>query len=198
MSEETRSTESSAKPSGNSRPALKVVKSVALNMIPGYPLIGAFRSIKEAAAPGATMISDLSKQLPHKRGGKRKRSWNQVMEARRNSRSTAIEVGTRAALPLPLHVIRRRNVHAKWIFMTLGFFALCRGVGYALSPHWMGILSSGMLAVVCGLQMFKHEYRLRQMETGPIDPDRPLMTAGEFLRGRSFVKHYFNPRIEWK
>ena len=46
--------------------------------------------------------------------------------------------------------------------------------------------------------IFKHEYRLRQMETGPVEPDKPLMSAGEFIRGRGFVKHFLNPRIEWK
>lgn len=202
MSEETRPTQTEGEPSNRARPILKVVaKNVALNMIPGYPLIGAVRSIKNSAAPGAAVISDLTKRLPHKRKGKRSRTWNQAMDARRESRNQAIEAGKaglNVALPLPLRVIWRRNVQAKWIFMALAFFALCRGLGYATGEHWIGVLSSLLLAMVCSLMIFKHEYRLRQMETGPVEPDKPLMSAGEFIRGRGFVKHFLNTRIEWK
>lgn len=70
----------------NARPALKLVKSagkhVALNMIPGYPLYGAIKGIKDTATPGAVVIMDLAKRMPQQRAGKRVRTWNQAMEAR--------------------------------------------------------------------------------------------------------------------
>ncbi|MEX3917849.1 hypothetical protein AB4Y43_16655 [Paraburkholderia sp. BR10872] len=199
MSGENRSTPpAGGEQSERARPALRIVKTVALNMIPGYPLYGAIRSFKRSTEPGAAVISDLAKRLPHKRARRRARSWNQVMEARRESRNRAVEAGAAKALPQRLSVIRRRSLQAKWVFLALAFFALCRALGYATSAQWTGVVTSAFFGMVCSLQIFKFEYRLRQMETGPKNPDKPLMSAREFLRDRGFVKHFFNPRIEWK
>lgn len=174
-----------SKSAGGSQIAKKIAKNVALNMIPGYPLIGVVRSIKQAAGPGAAVISDLSKQLPHKRSNRARRSWNEAMAAR--------PIGA-----LPLRAIERRNTHAKWIFMVGWFFALCAGCGCAMGGKWMGTLNSVLFMLVCTMQMFKHELRLRQMETGPAAPDSPLMSAGEFFRSRGFTKQLFDPRLKWK
>ncbi|CAE6697199.1 hypothetical protein [Paraburkholderia domus] len=173
----------------NTRPALKLVKSagkhVALNMIPGYPLYGAVKCFREAAAPGAAVIADLAKRMPQKRTGKGVRTWNQAMEAR-------------PADALPLRDIERLNTRAKQIFMAAGFFGLCVNLGNLINQKWIGVFSCGLFMLVCLMQMFKFELRLRQMETGPRNPDRFLMSAGEFLRSRGFVKHVLNPRLEWK
>jgi hypothetical protein len=173
----------------NARPALKLVKGtvkhVALNMIPGYPLYGAAKSIKDTVTPGAVVIMDLAKRMPQKRTGKRVRTWNQAMEAR-------------PVDALPLREIERLNTRAKQIFMTLGFFDLCANVNCVVHVNWTGLLSGGLFLLICFMQMFKFELRLRQMETGPRNPDRFLMSAGEFLRSKGFVKHLLNPRLEWK
>lgn len=173
----------------NARPALKLVKSagkhIALNMIPGYPLIGAVKGFREAAAPGASVIVDLAKRMPQKRTSKRVRTWSQAIAAR-------------PADALPLREIERINTRAKRIFMVAGFLGLCFNLGNAINHNWTGILSCGLFMLICLMQMFKFELRLRQMETGPLNPDQFLMAAGEFLRGKGFVKHLLNPRLEWK
>lgn len=173
----------------NARPALKLVKSagkhIALNMIPGYPLIGAVKGFREAATPGAAVIADLAKRMPQKRTGKRVRTWNQAIQAR-------------PADALPLREIERLNTRAKQIFMVAGFLGLCLNLGNAINHNWTGGFSCGLFLLICLMQMFKFELRLRQMETGPRNPDRFLMSAGEFLRSKGFVKHLLNPRLEWK
>ncbi|PYE22858.1 hypothetical protein C7410_109154 [Paraburkholderia silvatlantica] len=173
----------------NARPALKLVKSVgkhvALYMIPGYPLYGAAKSFMETTTPGAAVIVDLAKKRPQKHTGKRVRTWNQAMEAR-------------PADALPLREIERLNTRAKQIFMTLGFFDLCANASCVIHVNWTGLLSGGLFLLICFMQMFKFELRLRQMEIGPKNPDRFLMSAGEFLRGKGFIKHLLNPRLDWK
>jgi hypothetical protein len=173
----------------NARPALNLVKSagkhVALNMIPGYPLYGAIKGFREATAPGAAVIADLAKRMPQKHVGKRVRTWNQAMEAR-------------SADALPLREIERLNTRGKQIFMTLGFFDLCANASCVIHVNWTGLISGGLFLLICFMQMFKFELRLRQMEIGPKNPDRFLISAGEFLRSKGFVKHLLNPRIEWK
>ncbi|QGZ55107.1 hypothetical protein [Paraburkholderia acidiphila] len=163
----------------------KVGKAVALNMIPGYPLVGAIKSFRETTTPGAIVIADLAKRLPQKRKGKRVRTWNQAFAAR-------------PADALPLREIERLNTRAKHVFMVLGFLGLCSNLGCAVNLNRAGLLSGGLFVLVCLMQIFKFELRLRQMETGPQNPDQPLMSPREFLRGRGFVKHFFNPRIDWK
>jgi hypothetical protein len=173
----------------NARPSLKLVKTVgktvALNMIPGYPLYGAIKSVKDTATPGAVVIRDLAKRMPQKRTGKRVRAWNQAMEAR-------------PADALPLREIERLNTRAKQIFMTLGFFDLCANASCVVHVNWTGLLSGGLFLLICFMQMFKFELRLRQMETGPKNPDRFLMSAREFLCSKGLIKHLLNPRLEWK
>jgi hypothetical protein len=173
----------------NARPALKLVKSagkhIAPNMIPGYPLVGVVRGFREATAPGAAVIADLAEKMPQKRTGKRVRTWNQAIEAR-------------PADALRLREIERLNTRAKQIFLVAGFLGLCFNLGNAINHNWTGILSCGLFVLICLMQMFKHELRLRQMETGPLNPDCFLMSAGEFLRSKGFAKHLLNPRLEWK
>jgi len=171
------------------RPALKLVKSagkhVMLNMIPGYPLVGAIKSIRDTTTPGVAVIADLAKRMPQKRTGKRARTWNQALMAR-------------PADALPLREIERLNTRAKQIFELAGFFGLCAALGSALSHNWTGLLSCGLFVLTCLMQMFKHELRLRQMEIGPRNPDQLLMSPGAFLRSKRFVQHLLNPRLEWK
>lgn len=177
-------------PDENARPRLKLVKSagkhIALNMIPGYPLYGAVKGFRQATAPGAAVIADLAKRRPQKHAGQRRaRTWNQAMEAR-------------PADALPLREIERLNTRAKQLFMVACFFGLCINLGNVINYKWIGVFSCGLFMLVCLMQMFKHELRLRQMETGPKNPDCLLMSAGEFLRSKGFVKHLLNPRLEWK
>ncbi|RQH09603.1 hypothetical protein [Paraburkholderia dinghuensis] len=173
----------------NARPALELVKSagkqVALNMIPGYPLVGAVKGFGKATAPGAAVIADLAKQLPQRRTGKRVRTWNQALAAR-------------PADALPLREIERLNTQAKQIFMVAGFLGLCLNLGNAINHNWTGVFSCGLFTLICVMQMFKFELRVRQMEIGPLNPDCFLISAGEFLRSKGFVKHLLNPRLEWK
>jgi hypothetical protein len=172
-----------------SRPALKLVKSaaknVALNMIPGYPIVGAIRSFHEATRPGATVIADLTQRLPQRHAKRPARSWNQALAARPDD-------------ALPLQQIERSNICSKQIFMTFFFLAFGSLAGNTIAGHILGVINSALLMLLCLLQVFMYELRLRQMETGPVSPDAPLMSPGELIRQRGFLRHLFNPRIGWK
>jgi hypothetical protein len=171
------------------RPALKLVKSaaknVALNMIPGYPIVGAWRSFQQATKPGAAVISDLTQRLPQRQAMHRARSWNQALAAR-------------PADALPLEQIERSNTRSKQIFMLIFFVAIGAVAGNTIAGHILGVINGVLFSMLCLLQVFKFELRLRQMETGPLSPDAPLMSPGELVAQRGFLRHLFNPRIEWK
>jgi hypothetical protein len=173
----------------SARPTRKLVKSVgkrvALNMIPGYPLVGIIKGFRKTTAPGAAVIADLAGKMPQKRTGKRVRTWNEALRARH-------------ADALPLREIERLNTRAKQVFMALGCLSLSAGVGCAMGGNWVGVFSSCMFILICLMQMFKFELRLRQMETGPRQPDRALMSASEFLGGKGFLRHLMNPRVVWR
>jgi hypothetical protein len=172
-----------------SRPALKLVKSaaknVALNMIPGYPLIGAIRSFHETTRPGAAVIADLTQRLPQRHAKRRAQSWNQALAARPDD-------------ALPLQQIERSNTRSKQIFMAFLFLAFCSLAGNTIAGHILGVINGALFTLLCLLQVLKYELRLRRMETGPLSPDAPLMSLGEFIRQRGFVRHLFNPRIGWE
>lgn len=170
--------------------ALKLVKSAgkqfALNMIPGYPLVGIVRSLKKTTAPGAVVIGRLAEQIvSRRRTGVHVRSWNEALAARSEE-------------ALPLKTIYHRNHQAKWIFMVLCLYGVCMFAGSIWAGNLMGLATDSLFAFVCALQVFKYELRLRQMETGPENPDKPLLSAGDFWRSRDFFKHFLNPRIDWK
>lgn len=171
------------------RSTLKLVKSagkqLALNMIPGYPLVGVVRSLKQTAAPGAAVISDLAGRLTRRRQGVRVRSWNEALAARSEDAQ-------------PLKTIYRRNHQAKWIFKVLCLYGVCMAAGSVWAGNLMGLATNCLFAFMCALQVFKFELRLRQMETGPDSPDAPLLSAGDFWRSPDLFKHFLNPRIEWK
>jgi hypothetical protein len=172
------------------RSALKLVKSAgkqfALNMIPGYPLIGVVRSLKQTTAPGVAVIGNLAEKIAsRRRTSLHVRSWNEALAARSQE-------------ALPLKTIYRRNHQAKWIFMVLCLYGLCMFTGSIWAGNLMGLATNSLFAFVCALQVFKFELRLRQMETGPENPDRPLLSAGDFWRNRDLFKHLLNPRIDWK
>lgn len=170
----------------NLRPALKLVKGVAksaaLNMIPGYPIYKAARSFAGTTTTGGQVIVDLYKQFPHKRPRGTVRSWNEALSAR----------------PLdapPLGKIERSQVRSKQLCMMFAALALTAVVWCAATGSLLGVADGFLISFVFLLQMFQFELRLRQMETGPLDPDAPLMTPSEFLFADGFLRHLINPRI---
>lgn len=183
MSEKSHETKETGR--SNVKVVTGAAKRLAFNLIPGYPILGVIRSFKETTKPGAVVIMDLAKRLPQEKRSGRVRSWNEAMAARPLD-------------ALPLQEIERSNTRSKQVFLAFMFLSLCALLGNAISGSVIGVISDIMFAALCTMQMFKFELRLRQMETGPLNADAPLMSPREFLRAPRFLTHLFNWRIEWK
>lgn len=176
-------TETVKKPSS---PALRVVKVVALNMVPGYPLVSAVKSFRATLSLGVQVIGDLSEKLPKRRSGERVvRTWDEAMAARPHDAA-------------PLSEIERSNIKAKWLVMVCGLLSSGTAIGNLLGGHYLGAANCVPLIMLCLMFMFKHEHRLRQMETGPLKPDAPLLSPRNFISERGFLGHLFNPRLHWE
>jgi len=164
------------------RPALRLVKTVALNTIPGYPIIKAIGSARRTIATGALTIGELKEQVEGKKRTRRVRTWNQAIAAR-------------PVDALPLSKIASDCVARKRV--ALIFIVLCTAymtgglIGGNLMPVYGGCLGS----MLPWMYVLREEHRLWQMEVGPTQPDEPLGSIGTFLRTPGVLLRLLNPYL---
>jgi len=165
-----------------SRPALRLVKTVALNAVPGYPIVKAIGSGWRTIATGVLTIDELKKQVEGKKRTRRVRTWNQAIAAR-------------PVDALPLSKIASDCVARKRV--ALIFIVLCTAymtgglIGGNLMPVYGGCLGS----MLPWMYVLREEHRLWQMEVGPTQPDEPLGSIGTFLRTPGVLLRLLNPYL---
>ena len=165
-----------------SRPALRLVKTVALNTIPGYPIIKAIGSARRTIATGALTIGELKEQVEGKKRTRRVRTWNQAIAAR-------------PVDALPLSKIASDCVARKRV--ALVFVILCTAymTGGVLGGNFMPIYGGLLGSMLPAMYVLREEHRLWQMEVGPTQPDEPLGSIGTFLRTRGVLPRLLNPYL---
>ena len=164
------------------RPALRLVKTVALNTIPGYPIIKAIGSARRTIATGALTIGELNEQVEGKKRTRRVRTWNQAIAAR-------------PVDALPLSKIASDCVARKQV--ALIFIVLCTAymAGGLIGGNFMPIYGGLLGSMLPGMYVLREEHRLWQMEVGPTQPDEPLGSIGTFLRTRGVLLRLLNPYL---
>lgn len=164
------------------RPVLRLVKTVALNTIPGYPMIKAFGSAKATVMSGLLTIDELKEQVEGRKGTRRVRTWNEAISAR-------------PVDALPLSKIASDCVARKRV--ALIFIVLCTAymTGGLIGGNFMPVYGGCLGSMLPWMYVLREEHRLWQMEAGPMRPDEPLGSIGTFLRTRGVLLRLLDPYL---
>jgi hypothetical protein len=164
------------------RPALRLVKAVALNAVPGYPMIKAFGSAKATVMSGLLTIDELKEKVEGKKRMRRVRTWNQAIAAR-------------PVDALPLSKIASDCLARKRV--ALIFIVLCTAymTGGLIGGNFMPVYGGCLGSMLPAMYVLREEHRLWQMEVGPTQPDEPLGSIGTFLRTRGVLLRLLNPYL---
>ncbi|MFL9903326.1 hypothetical protein PQR71_35220 [Paraburkholderia fungorum] len=159
------------------------IARASLYMIPGYPIVKALQSAKNAVGSGAATVLDLKEELnSSKTRSRRVRTWNEA-------------IANRAADAQPLEIIERDCVRKKQVCLIFAFVCASYALGGLLGGNYIAVFS-GLLGMAWpSLFTVREEHRLWQMETGPTNPDAPLGSYRQFFRTRGVVKRLLNPRL---
>ncbi|MGF6755257.1 hypothetical protein [Paraburkholderia sp. GAS42] len=162
------------------RPALKLVKTIGLNMIPGYPIVKALGSARATIMTGAHAIGELKEQVEGQTKTRRVRTWNQALAAR-------------PADALPLAKIASDCLTRKRVALAFVYVCLSYAFGGILGGDILGVYGGIVGSTMPALFVLRDEHRLWQMEVGPTRPDEPLGSVSEFLRTRGVLLRLLNP-----
>lgn len=165
------------KPRGHGRTA-----RAGLYLVPGYPVIKAVASMKDAAASGMKTIADRHRELAAQRVNPRSRTFNEAMALR-----------SRDALPLEAierSCLRRKQVSVAFAFVSLSFVIGSLG-GHNVFGAFLGLL----FVALCGLFALKYEHRVWQIETGRAAPNEPLGGYRQFFARKGAIKRLFDPHL---
>jgi hypothetical protein len=161
----------------------KIVRSVALNMIPGYPIVMAFTSAKKAIGSGATTLRNfaggLEKQEPDRH---LVRTWREAIESRPPDAA-------------PLETIARVCLIKKRLSMTVAFLSLGYLTGGVLGANYVAIFNGLLGMALPMLFVVREEHRLWQMDVGPKQPDVPLPGYREFFRAPGVCRRLLDARL---
>jgi hypothetical protein len=161
----------------------KIVRSVALNMIPGYPVVKALTSAKKTIGSGAETVRDLAGDLKNQKPKSRRiRTWREAIE-------------NRPVAALPLEAIARDCLRRKRVCMVFAFICLSYAAGGLIGCNFFAV-SNGILGTALPLLFIvREEHRLWQLEVGPAQPDAPLPGYWEFFRTQGIILRLLNARL---
>lgn len=160
------------------------IKRASLYLIPGYPVVRAFKSAKETMGSGCKTLRDLTVEIE-----------KQKPKARRIVRTYREAISLRSADSLPLEQIARDRLNRKRL--CLAFILVC--ASYAVGGLIVGNaieVMNGILGIsLPALFTVKFEHQLWQMEIGPQRPDEPLGGYRDFFRSHGALVRLLNPRL---
>jgi hypothetical protein len=164
-----------------SRGASRAVRA-GLYLVPGYAVIRAAASMKDATAGGMRTIADRHRELSARRVNPHSRTFNEAM-ARRSPDA------------LPLEAIERSCVRRKQVSMAVAFVSASFVIGSVVGGNVFGSFLGLLFVALCCLFSLKYEHRIWQIETGRAAPDEPLGGYGRFFERKGAIKRLFNPRL---
>jgi hypothetical protein len=164
------------------RPALRFVKTIALNAIPGYPIVKAIGSAKRTIATGALTIGDLKKQLEGQKRTRCVRTWNEP-------------ISDRPADALPLSKIASDCLTRKRIALIFVLLCTAYTIGGVLGGNFVPIYGGILGSMLPALYVLREEHRIWQMEVGRAQPDEPLQGVAAFLRTPGVLLRLLNPYL---
>jgi hypothetical protein len=156
----------------------KTLRYVALNAIPFYPLYAALRSARKATGSGVAMLRDLNDAIAADSMHPCVVTFREALERRPDG-------------ALSLAEVRQQSVRSKRVAFVFTFFGSCFGSGSLLGEKFIGFLLSLLLIAFTLLTAVKHSHRIWQIETGCIEPDRPLGSLRDFLRSPGAITTVF-------
>lgn len=143
-----------------------------------------FKSLRNTVMSGAYAIRDINAAAAAQRHNPRVRTFRQAM-------------ALRTAASLPLAQIAQGALNTKRVALLFGAVALAFSLGSTLSGSWFSAFTSALFAGLCFLVSLKHEMRIWQLETGPLQPDEPLGSLRQFVQQDGWVWRTLAPRL-WK
>lgn len=163
--------------------AAKIVRSVALNMIPGYPVVKALTSAKKAIGSGAATLHDLASGLEKQElDGRLVRTWREAIESRPPD-------------AVPLQTIARDCLIKKRLSMTVALLSLGYLTGGLVGENYVAIFNGMIGMALPVLFVVREEHRLWQMDVGPKQPDAPLPGYREFFRTPGAFRRLLDARL---
>ncbi|RDU98729.1 hypothetical protein [Trinickia dinghuensis] len=171
----------SDRPEDKPRPKYRAARA-GLYLVPGYPVIKAMASMKDAAAGGMRTIADRHRELAAQRVNPRSRTFNEAMALRRPD-------------ALPLAAIERSCLRRKQVSMAVAFVSASFVVGSIGGHNVFGAFLGLLFVGLCGLFALKYEHRIWQIEAGRAAPDEPLGGYGRFFASKGALKRLLNPRL---
>ncbi|TAM52410.1 MAG: hypothetical protein EPN57_13210 [Paraburkholderia sp.] len=161
----------------------RVARGIAYNMVPGYPIYKAFSSGKEMIVGGAKTVLDQYKEL------ERQRPTSRIVRTYREA------LALRPADAAPLESIARHCLNCKRMCLFVAYLCLLSFIYGVVGRYFLVVFISVFAAELPLLFTVKYEHRLWQLETGPLRPDEPLGSYGDFFRSRGALLRLFNPRL---
>lgn len=153
-----------------------------LYLVPGYSLVKAVASMKNAVATGAKTIADQNRELAAQRRNPRSRTFNEAL-------------AMRPADALPLDAIERSCRRRKQLSMAVACVSASFVLGSLIGHNGFGAFLGLLFVVFCLMFVLKHEHRLWQIETGRAAPDVPLGGYKRFFACKGALKRLFDPHL---
>lgn len=160
------------------------VKRASLYLIPGYPIVRAFKSAKDTVGSGYKTLRDLTADIEKQRP-----------EGHRIIRTYREALAMRPADALPLEQIARDRLNRKRL--CLAFILVCASyaVGGLAAGNVIEVMNGILGISLPALFAVKYEHQLWQIETGPQRPDEPLGSYQDFFRSPGALWRFLNPRL---
>ncbi|WP_459199428.1 hypothetical protein ACQVRX_07300 [Ralstonia pseudosolanacearum] len=158
-------------------------KFVALNMIPGYPVYKALKSVKETSGTGAATVIDLAAEL------KKRKPKARVIRTYREA------LALRTPESLPLRTIAKICLTRKRLFLAAAFISSAFVLGSLIATSYLGSFLGALFILFCLLHVVKYEHRLWQLDTGPLQPDEPLGGFRDFFQSKGSWLRLVSPHL---
>lgn len=171
-------------PKTNPGPGRRYAVMALTSLSPYHQAKRTYASLRNVVMSGAYTIRDINAAAAARRHNPRIRTYRQAMALR-----------TRESLPLEL--IAQGALNTKRVALLFGAVAVAFSLGSTLSGSWFSALTSALFAGLCFLVSLKHELRIWQLETGPLQPDEPLGSLRQFMQSDGWFWRTIAPRL-WK
>ncbi|MGN6232378.1 MAG: hypothetical protein ACTHNZ_14615 [Trinickia sp.] len=162
--------------------ALRRASRAGLYLVPGYPVIKAVASVRDAAAGGIRTIADRHQELAAQRADPRSRTFNEAMALRSQD-------------ALSLEAIERSCMRRKQVSMAFAFVAVSFVIGSLGGHNVFGAFLGVLFVALCGLFALKYEHRVWQIETGRAAPNEPLGGYRQFFARKGAIKRLLDPHL---
>ncbi len=133
---------------------------------------------------GANTIRDINASVAAQRRNPKVRTYRQA-------------IALRTTDSLPLETIKQGALNTKRVALLFSIVSTAFSLGATLSGSWFSAMTGVLFSGLCFLVCMKHEIRIWQLETGPLQPDEPLGSLKQFVQLDGWVWRTLAPRL-WK